>query len=262
MKCRMLLASMLVFLFFSSLSLGADVAAPNDPHAQLDQILHRPLYSAWRLREGRDLPEVETRHRRVDSWLRYLSDKIDEFWQWLFPEQKSSTQPSDYATSGFLPKLLKVTAWTITIIGLGFIAVLLVKILRGSDVAGLSAHILSRQQIQQAMESGDALALKSAEWLDEAQRLAADQNFRMVYRALYLALLSGLHSAGKIDHNPNRTNWTYVQNYRGPGTERDLFSQLTDLFDRIWYGHKNAGSENLPKLREDVRILIGSGGGG
>ncbi|HEY1684659.1 MAG TPA: DUF4129 domain-containing protein [Tepidisphaeraceae bacterium] len=265
MKQAMLLAGLLVILFWCAQAMANNpVPAPapasaQDAHAQLNEILHRPMYSAWRLRELHDTPTEDTDHRTSDRWLRYLSKKIEAIRDWFFPSKDDDKETERSSGIGVLPHLLKGAAWIITIVGLGFILVLIIQMIRGNNVTGVSAHILSRQQIQKAMEAGDALALNSSEWLDEAQRLAADQNFRMVYRALYLALLSGLHSAGKIDHNPNRTNWTYVQNYRGPGDERDHFSKLTDLFDRVWYGHKNPGSENLSQLRETVRTLTRTG---
>lgn len=247
-----------LLLIYCAFPFSARAGAAPDPHAQLRDILQRPLYSAWRSRElPESNPQAEVSSHTFDQWLRYVSKKIDDFWDWLFPHKDEKQAAS--TGWGMLPGFLYGVGWIIAIGGAAVIVILIIQILRSSQVVTSTAHILSRQQIQQAMETGDALALNSSEWLDEAHRLAADQNFRMVYRALYLALLSGLHSAGKIDHNPNRTNWTYVQNYRGPQTERDLFSNLTDLFDRIWYGHKNAGSENLPQLRQTVRILIGSG---
>ena len=91
--------------------------------------------------------------------------------------------------------------------------------------------------------------------MGEADRLAAEQDFRAVYRALYLALLSGLHTAGKIEHSLTRTNWTYVQRYRGPGEERQTFGDLTALFDRVWYGRKPADGNDLPTIQQKVATL-------
>jgi Domain of unknown function (DUF4129) len=256
---RRLLPVCLLLLCVCSPTIAA--SARDDPHVQLDQILHRPLYRAWRLREEGGLSDVDAPRTPFASWLNYASNKIDDFYNWLFPATTASTQPVEYGRGELLLDVLKIAGWVAATAGVLFIAVVIAKLIVASRMPASMAQILSRQQIHDALEAGNALALNSSQWLDEAQRLAEDQNFRAVYRALYLALLSGLHSAGKIDHNPNRTNWTYVQHYRGPMQERDLFGRLTDLFDRVWYGHKPVTDQNLPKLRDDVRTLVGTGVG-
>jgi Domain of unknown function (DUF4129) len=91
--------------------------------------------------------------------------------------------------------------------------------------------------------------------MQQVARLEDEKNFRAMYRALYLALLAGLHAAGKIDHHRNRTNWAYVQHFRGPGEERDLFGDLTGLFDRVWYGHKLQERRDFGELRSAVTRL-------
>ena len=108
----------------------------------------------------------------------------------------------------------------------------------------------------QALAEGEALAFQSPEWLDEADRLAAEREFRAVYRALYLALLSGLHAANKIDFRKTRTNWTYVRGYRGPEPEKAAFTSLTALFDRVWYGEQPAAHSSIPDLRRRVAWLL------
>ena len=80
--------------------------------------------------------------------------------------------------------------------------------------------------------------------------------FRAVYRALYLALLSGLHAANKIDFRKTRTNWTYVRGYRGPEPEKVTFTSLTALFDRVWYGEQPAAQSSIPEVRRRVAWLL------
>ena len=159
-----------------------------------------------------------------------------------------------------LPSILKILAWAVAIAAVVVIIFFTVKSASRSSGQAMTEHILSRQQVEAALESGNALALGASQWLDEAQRLAAEQDFRAVYRALYLALLSGLHSAGKIEHTRNRTNWTYVQLYRGPDEERAIFGHLTEVFDRVWYGRRAAPEQSsLEELRSKVAMLTRSG---
>jgi Domain of unknown function (DUF4129) len=146
------------------------------------------------------------------------------------------------------------SAWVFVAALVIYLAIMLFKIIGVKPTAN-TARVLSQEQIREAMESGNALALDSSQWMEQARRLAGEQDFRAVYRALYLALLSGLHAAGKIEHNRNRTNWVYVAHYRGPAPERARFSELTELFDRVWYGRKTAQEDNLDQLRVDVAML-------
>lgn len=237
-------------------------AAAGDPHEHLDQILDRPLFKAWRLRQAaRQTPELPAAEYDLE-WLGKPFEWIGDFFEWLFrsPSRKPNV-PSGFPGDG-LPAVLKAVAWVVLGVALIFLAILLFKVLRTPAAAGAVGRVLSRQQIRAAMESGDALVLGAGQWLDEANRLAGEQDFRAVYRALYLALLSGLHTIGKIEHSRNRTNWSYVQRYRGPADERQTFGELTALFDRVWYGRKPTAGDDLDDLRNKVAALTRPGGAG
>jgi hypothetical protein len=110
------------------------------------------------------------------------------------------------------------------------------------------------------MESGEALAAESSQWLGEADQLAQEQDLRRAYRALYLALLSGLHRQQAIDFRPNRTNWRYVQQFRGHESQRQRLSQLTRRFDQIWYGHRDPEPAAMQQAKAKVQALLGQSG--
>jgi len=241
-------------------------AAPTSPegnakaHQQLDEILKRPMFQAWQLRQQGRLVESDPAFSHdVGSWVRKPFRAIGDFLEWLFSSRRTSSRSASAGPSfSFLPTFLKVIAWAALAAGLVFLAVIVIKSTKPAAI-GITANILTRQQVQDALEAGDALALGTSQWMDEAKRLADEQNFRAVYRALYLALLSGLHARGKIEHNRNRTNWTYVQHYLGPENELATFSELTNLFDLVWYGRRDAGGNDLEQLRGKVALLTNGG---
>jgi hypothetical protein len=218
------------------------------------------MYREWQLRQDEDLPQVDVgMSARIQNLAHRMSQAVHDFFNWLF---RSRRQPSVGRGSGWegMGGVLKAVAWMVLAVALVFILVLIVKIVSQSSGGAPSAVVLSRRQVREALEAGDALAMGSAQWLDEARRLAAEQNFRAVYRAMYLALLSGLHSAGKIEHSRNRTNWAYVQQYRGSSDERVTFGELTDLFDHVWYGREEAAAgTDLDQLQRKVATLTGAG---
>jgi len=254
-----LLFSLLLPALFGAAEATPPAAA--DPHQQLDDILNRPIYQRWQLRQKADEyhadPALLEGYRRR---IRQIGSAIGDFIEWLFRRSARSPSASRSPNMSFLPAVLKAVAWTAVVLAVIFIGVLLFRYIRGVERPGTMARVLSRTQIHEAMQAGDALALDSQQWVGEAQRLAAEKDFRAVYRALYLALLCGLHKLGKIDFNRNRTNWSYVHRYRGPDEERTTFTRLTDLFDHVWYGLKDAQHHDLDQLHRQVASLTAAGG--
>ena len=227
-----------------------------NPHAKLDQILRQPAYNTWRLREQSHWPSIDSKlSTSVSDRISNLFHEIGDFFEWLLKPRSQPFQGPPSASGEGLSTLLKIFAWVIVVAIVVFLVIILIRILGNTAPKPALADILSREQVRAAMESGDALAMGSVQWMDEARRLAQEQDFRAVYRAMYLALLSGLHAAGKIEHHRNRTNWIYVQHYRGPVPERQRFSELTELFDRVWYGRKRVEDANLQQLQLDVDLL-------
>lgn len=219
------------------------------------------MYREWQLRQDEDLPQVDVgMSARMQNLIHRMSRGIHDFFDWLFRSRRNPALSRGGGWAG-MGGVLKTIGWTVLALAVLFIVVLIVRIVSQSSGGASSAVVLSRRQVREALEAGDALAMGSAQWLDEARRLAAEQNFRAVYRAMYLALLSGLHSAGKIEHSRNRTNWTYVQQYRGSSDERLTFGELTDLFDHVWYGREEAAAAgtDLDQLRRKVATLTGAG---
>ena len=156
-----------------------------------------------------------------------------------------------------LPAVLKVLGYVIIGVVAVFVVFIVWRILQERHGSRAQAAVLSREQVREALDSGSALALDTPQWLVEADRLAREGDFRAVYRALYLALLSGLHSRGKIDFRRSRTNWTYVRRFRGEGQQRSVFAALTERFDRVWYGLKRGDESSLPTVKRQVASLLG-----
>jgi hypothetical protein len=230
-------------------------APPADPHQHLQQILQRPLYQRWQLRQQREQqPEsslMASLRQQAQDFGRWLRDLID----WLFSGKRRSGRSGSSSWAGGLVTLFQAVAWIA--LGLFVIAlvILVVRLIRSRSLQGPTAAVLSREQVAEALSQGAALALRGDQWLDEAGRLASENDFRAMYRALYLGLLSGLHANGKIVFDRHHTNWTYVNRYRGEASEREVFSSLTDLFDSVWYGFKASRGEDIQSLRRRVESL-------
>ena len=217
------------------------------------------MYQRWKLRQQRIAsPRGESELlRRVQGFLRAAVEALGEFLGRLFGGWRGPTLPAINPNPSTWLFAMKIVAWA----GLGIVVLFLAIVgFRAWSTRGArrdAPRVLSRQGVRRALDEGEALAMSSPQWIREAERLAGTKDFRAVYRALYLALLSGLHRGGKIDFRPTRTNWTYVARFGGPPQERQSFHDLTTIFDDVWYGSRPAGPHTIELLRDQVVRLVG-----
>ncbi len=227
-------------------------------YVQLDEILQQPLYRRWELRErranseSRDYPVLNA----AGELLKEINSSVGSLLKKIFNNLRLPRVPGFSGGSGLLG-LLEILVWVAVAILVVYVLVLLYRAFLQRSRTIPTARILSREEIRSALEQGDALALGGSAWLDEAQHLAQAGEFRAVYRAMYLALLSGLHRKGLIEFRRQRTNWTYVSRFRGDESDRSVFSELTELFDEVWYGLRGAAHRDIDELREKVSNLVG-----
>lgn len=225
------------------------------PREQLEEILQRPLYQRWKLRHERASAVRSGWRERLrellfsgfDSLGRWLRDVFDAWRRWMESPGRGQSVLS----------IVRIAGWTALTLIVAYVVFLAYRLWIEPRASRLAGQVLSREQIREALEEGAALALTGREWLEHAGRLASTGEFRAVYRALYLALLSGLHDAGKIEYRSQRTNWTYVARFSGPDEQRRTFHDLTAMFDDVWYGLKPARGADLEHLRRTVGGLIG-----
>lgn len=234
---------------------------PSDPHAHLQQVMQDPLFSRWQRRQERAAtPQSQTDwiirvEQWADSWADAIENQLNTLLRWLFRSRNPSPAPTTSNTGFEFADFLKIAGWVL----LGAVALMLIfiaiKMLCESRTP-VERPRLNRKQIRKALEEGEALATDSEQWLDEARNLAQEQDLRLAYRAVYLALLSGLHRSRKIDFRTSRTNWTYVQHYRGDDAQRETFANLTSVFDDTWYGLHAPDQHAFPKLQQQVTSLL------
>lgn len=102
----------------------------------------------------------------------------------------------------------------------------------------------------------DALTRSPDEWRSVALHWAHEGNFRDGIRALYLAMLSHLHRARRIDYHRARTNRAYVRGFQGRPEERAVFTELTYAFDEKWYGARPCTQSDFERFAEGVKMLV------
>jgi len=238
---------------------GGETTAPSDPHEHIKKILERDPYNYWKLRRERtfEYPDMSFAAEILNAFKDTIKSIVDFLDKWLTKLDPPDIPTVDFDPPGYeVADIVILLGWVALALLLSYMAVMVYRrILEVRRESG-ETKILSREKVREALEAGEALAMESPEWIKEAERLAAIGEFRAVFRAMYLALLSGLHSAGKIDFRKNRTNWVYVNSFHGPLEEKDIFSKLTGIFDNVWYGRKDYREFSLSDLRKRVAKLL------
>lgn|ERR1700678_274106 len=82
-------------------------------------------------------------------------------------------------------------------------------------------------------------ARSAEQWRQDADRLAAQGNYREAMRCRYRALVAELAARRLIDQLPGRTSGDYERAVRALVPEAaEQFSSVTRLFERCWYGQE------------------------
>jgi hypothetical protein len=226
----------------------------------LKEILGRPVYQRWKLRRE---PEERPREKSyLGEMARAILDDmwrgIKDFFSWLRKlfDKSGVSAPDMPLAGGDLADILRKGAWA-AFAALLALAGLYLYGLRGKAGGRIRmAAVLSRRKVREALDGADALAMDWRGWMDVADGMEEEGDFRAMYRAMYLSLLSGLHEKGRIDFRANRTNWAYVNGYKGSREERETFGELTGLFDQVWYGLKSPGLVSIGEVKARANRLL------
>jgi hypothetical protein len=100
------------------------------------------------------------------------------------------------------------------------------------------------------------LSREAGEWERYAAELAAAGRLREAIRAWYHAVLVTLFRAGRLHHQQGRTNWEYVSQVGPEARWRPAFIELTQAFDREWYGRSQSAAEALRSYSGTARELL------
>ena len=242
----------------SAVTMSTEISSPHGvgrAHERLRRILAEPPFQQWRLREHSHQKVVKN-----PLW-HAIGRQWDRLMKWLghyFHPRKHRSLLGHHGNANFsFANFLEIIG---LVVGVALVAGIVMVLFRwqalGKAAINPSGGLLSRDKMVQAMEQGDALAMASDSWMRAARQFGNDGDFRAMYRAMYLALLAGLHENGKIRFRRNRTNWHYVRDFHGTSPDRQLFGSLTDLFDHVWYGRKLYPDIRAEILRDQIDSLV------
>jgi hypothetical protein len=213
------------------------IVAP-DPHdavvrREAAEILARPEFREFEDHPGRGLRELI---ERLVEWLFRHRDPI---------ERPLAPRPiPSFSLPGPLGFMVAAIAIAAALIGLAFFSRPWQRARPRLEVAAATSTSLA-----------DPRERASTEWVDDADRLAAEGRYREALRALYLATLVALDRRRIIRFDATLTNGQYVRQMP-EGQTRRAFRELTRIFDRIWYGQEEAGEHVYRCFRALVDQIV------
>lgn len=112
---------------------------------------------------------------------------------------------------------------------------------------------ITRQRLRVAL--GDATLQRSAwdrdadDWAVRAEQYAASSEWRDAVHCLYWAAIVSLESRRAWRHNPARTPREYVLLLKPGSAQQQSLNRLTQIFERIWYGVRDADAAVYAEAR-------------
>jgi hypothetical protein len=203
---------------------GAPPAKTEDPAGAVRRIKSQPGYGD---------PGVQSQ----SNWLGRALERLRNIrWPQLQPPRGA------IAPGGFGSALIPIV-WTL--LGAG-VLVFLYYALRH-----VRARLQGRRRAKAVLEE-DEPERTLDEWLAQADELAAQGRHREAVRALYLACLLRFDEHRVARFIRGETNWEHLRRIEGSGKLPDAidFRTPTQAFDRIWYGRKVRGMEDVTQFRD------------
>lgn len=138
-------------------------------------------------------------------------------------------------------------AWVVTGVLVAVIVFFLFRLLRGvSADPGASAA------------TGDDIGRPAVDWRAEAEVHEAEGRWGDAVRCRYRAAVADLAARGVVEEVPGRTAGTYRRLvHEAMPAVADDFSEMTTLFERVWYGGRVAGRAEAERMGELVLAVSG-----
>jgi len=245
---------------------SAPVVSPPALDKQIDQVIHQDKY-AWRLPRTDVVDEGEKgivsrfmdgvgnmMRRALRASLNWIGEALREWFKDRINRQGNGA--ASWITSSLLLYLL---------MGIVFTALLVffVRVWRDRNrrVVPVRAEAIAYQP-DLADENVGADQLPVDGWMQLAQSLLKEGNFRLALRALYLSTLAHLSQRNLIALATFKSNREYESELRRRGHAfpelSPIFAENVSFFERIWYGAHEATEQSVYQFAENVERITGS----
>lgn len=244
-------------------------AAPVEFRESIHDVLQKDIYQ-WRLPRGSNADQekgwlaewVEGMARWIGETLRSITDwLIEDLLRKMFEKQLETRDDGGNATPW--ADISKTVLIVLLVIVVAVLFVLLVKQWRGLKRAPRVTRTPEAAPVNLESESVVASQLPEDEWLRLADEKAAEGDFRLAMRALFLASLAHLGEKRLIAISRWKSNGDYVRDLglraRDRTELRDTFHQQVNRFDWAWYGWHDVTPDLLREFRGNHERLTAHG---
>ena len=211
---------------------------PGDERARLQQILARSEYQ----------PESE-QQSTLQKWLRRAWRGFVRVLERIFSAGGESARAPNGLTLLLLRFLIYAVVGVAVIWGLSAIIRRQRRRISRPEKGGLR-EVLG-EQIEEHVTAEDLIKA--------ASELARAGEYRLAIRRAYIALLYELEQRGKLRLHRAKTNHDYL---RALGSEPAIYfpvADLTNAYERVWYGHADAVSDDYSSFITRYRDVVGAG---
>lgn len=255
----------------------AATVSPQRLDRALDDVLARPDFR-WRLRPVPETGPQKKKEGIITGFLRAtfetareivrsVSRGLDRAKRWvadLLPggkDDKAPTKPRDSMASLRWMDLLQFGAYALLAIVAGLLLWVVWKVFehnRTRPLAGGATGALPTATLDLRDETVEASRLPAHEWLALARAKLAEGEWRLAWRALFLATIATHAHDGLLSLAKFKTNLDYERELRrralGRAALAEEFRARREAFEGVWYGQEPASAD---AAREWLRQLEG-----
>lgn len=209
---------------------------PVDARERLQRILAREEYQ----------PEVQ-KDSVIRAWLRKIQQAIDQFRIWLLTRNGPQSTPS-----GETVRLLRYLILGVTAAAALLAVMMLLRRFRWQALQRKKRETEAEREV--LGESFDA-AVTPEDLLRQAAEMARNGDFRLAIRRAYIALLCELEERGRLRLHRAKTNNDYLRELSREFEAYPVIVQMTNRYERVWYGHGEATLEDYTGFIDAYRAV-------
>lgn len=203
--------------------------------ARLQSILSRPEYQ----------PEAE-KESTIQKW---INEVKDAFWRLMSRIFSAGGMSAPNATTILLLRILIYLA-------VGFAIILAGRALARRLHYG--AQRKAKGEVREVLGEQIEDHVTAEDLIKAASDLARAGEYRLAIRRAYIALLYELEQRGKLRLHRSKTNRDYLRALSDEPTIYPPVADLTNAYERVWYGHARAVSEDyagfIARYREALAV--------
>lgn len=239
--------------------------AENPPDTQsmdnaIDETMSDPDY-IWRFPKEEVAGDMEPPDWvvQLENWIEAWQDRIADWLEGLFDDNEDPQPSGDFDMPHLDLSWMDGLIYLMIFIAVAAIVIVLIRIWRGRIPTPVANADLSAIERMPDLTREDIAAdeLPRNRWLEIAQELIGQGNYRLALRALFLAELSFLAEEGMIQLARYKSNLDYRRELmrRGDssGVVLEAYVQSARLFDGVWYGERAVGQPEIENMQGYLR---------